>query len=83
MLNQTLRVKGTQMLPNDPAATSYATVYGLNKPPPAGHAFLQTQEAERMIEQMEQDEDVLIERLKKVQDEQRKAYELLQESLES
>lgn len=45
--------------------------------------YLQTQEAERMIEKMEQDEDVLIERLKKVQDEQRKAYELLQESLES
>lgn len=44
---------------------------------------LQTQEAERMIEKMEQDEDVLIERLKKVQDDQRKAYELLQESLES
>ncbi len=43
----------------------------------------QTQEAERMIEKMEQDEDVLIERLKKVQEEQRKAYELLQESLES
>lgn len=46
-------------------------------------SFTQTQEAERMIEKMEQDEDVLIERLKKVQDEQRKAYELLQESLES
>lgn len=45
--------------------------------------FMQTHEAERMIEKMEQDEDVLIERLKKVQDEQRKAYELLQESLES
>lgn len=45
--------------------------------------FVQTQDAERMIESMEQDEDVLIERLKKVQDEQRKAYELLQESLES
>lgn len=36
-----------------------------------------------MIEKMEQDEDVLIERLKKVQDDQRKAYELLQESLET
>lgn len=51
--------------------------------PSVGYALLQTQEAERMIEKMEQDEDVLIERLKKVQDEQRKAYELLQESLES
>lgn len=36
-----------------------------------------------MIEKMEQDEDVLIERLKKIQEEQRRAYELLQESLES
>ena len=43
----------------------------------------QTQEAENMIEKMEQDEDVLIERLKKIQEEQRRAYELLQESLES
>eukprot|EP00904_Undaria_pinnatifida_P006958 jgi/Undpi1/3392/HiC_scaffold_15.g06765.m1 len=42
-----------------------------------------TQEAENMIEKMEQDEDVLIERLKKIQEEQRRAYELLQESLES
>lgn len=36
-----------------------------------------------MIEQMEEDEDALIERLKKTQEEQRKAYELLQESLET
>lgn len=43
----------------------------------------QTQDAENMIEKMEQDEDVLIERLKKIQEEQRRAYELLQESLES
>lgn len=43
---------------------------------------LQTQEAEKMIEKMEQDEDALIERLKKIQEKQRKAYDLLQESLE-
>lgn len=36
-----------------------------------------------MIEKMEEDEDALIERLKKTQEEQRKAYELLQESLET
>lgn len=52
-------------------------------PPLLEYLPSQTQEAERMIEKMEQDEDVLIERLKKVQEEQRKAYELLQESLES
>lgn len=36
-----------------------------------------------MIEKMEKDEDALIARLKKVQEDQRRAYQLLQESLES
>lgn len=36
-----------------------------------------------MIEKMEKDEDALIERLKKTQEDQRRAYQLLQESLES
>lgn len=44
---------------------------------------MQTQEAERMIQKMEEDEDALIERLKKTQEEQRKAYEMLQASLEA
>lgn len=44
---------------------------------------VQTQEAERMIQKMEEDEDALIERLKKTQEEQRNAYELLQRSLET
>ena len=36
-----------------------------------------------MIERMEKDEDALIERLKQIQEDQRRAYQLLQESLES
>lgn len=66
---------------------SASNVYTVPPPPSCcfrvNNLFAQTQEAESMIEKMEQDEDVLIERLKKVQDDQRKAYEMLQESLES
>ncbi|CAM9475293.1 unnamed protein product [Choristocarpus tenellus] len=42
-----------------------------------------TQEAERLIHKMEEDEDALIERLKKTQEDQRKAYEKLHHSLET
>jgi len=41
-----------------------------------------TEQAERLIEQMEQEERELIERLKKTQEMQREAYEVLQKSLD-